>query len=1040
MKKILLSLAALVFCGGSAVAQVGSAASMARLIEEFPSPGGEFRTAPFMVWNTEVSKYQIDNMLNEYRRQGCGAVIIHPRPGLKTDYLSPEWLEMYKYTVDRGKLLGIDVWIYDENSYPSGFAGGHVYRQMPEAYNQGAGLMPTVVGVMPGDVSKYAVVVSEKGGKLTDVTAKAPKMKGKKGKFYLYEKTYYKVSPWYAGGSYVDLLADGVTGKFMEITMDGYEKTFGGDLKNNVKGIFTDEPEVVSSGGLRWTPDLFEAFRARYGYDLRDQLPALHEEVGDWKRVRHDYFALLNDMFVDRWAKSWSRYCDEKGISWTGHYWEHSWPNVTGVIDNMSMAAWQQTPGIDMLFNQFNEKDVHAQFGNIRSVKEVRSIANQLGRQRVLSETYGGAGWEATFKDMKRLADWQMVLGVNLVNQHVGHMSLDGVRKFDYPPMFTRAASWWENYHVLNDYIARICTVMSLGEQVNDILVLEPTTTAWLYNNYMGKPAEGASLEIGQKFQDLVATLEHAQVEFDLGCEHIFQTNGSVRDGKFVVGNRAYSTFVIPDGTENIEGATFDLLKSFVAQGGKLIAFGCPSRVDGVVSPEVEAFCKSNSIAGGGLNTTASKTGLPVCTPEFIESNFRNDDIRFVTVSGGDLHHHRKEFADGQVLLLTNVSLDEPTAVEVALDGKYVVRMDALDGKTYQIPYTSGDGKVAVKTTIEPAGSVLLRVSDEPLAAEKAAVLSGGMPLKEMRPLSIGRVKDNVLLIDFVDLVSGDKKYRNLYYNAAGKQIYLNAGLQDNPWNRAIQYGSDIVNMDLSAAPGFTATYKFTVGEGDVDLASMKILVERPWLYTVKVNGTPVRAGHGWLVDEDFKTMGIGSLVKPGENRIELVADHTTVDTELGAVYVLGNFDVVNRGEKWVIVPAHKYDRLADWQELGAPFYPWEMRYSKFYDVQDTGKRHWVKADRWNGSVAEVWVNDRKVGVIFSDPYTLDITPYLTKGGNHVELRVVGSMQNFIGPHHRAYDGYVGPNCWEVDSSKKASEYRLTPFGLQSDFTLYEGV
>lgn len=119
--------------------------------------------------------------------------------------------------------------------------------------------------------------------------------------------------------------------------------------------------------------------------------------------------------------------------------------------------------------------------------------------------------------------------------------------------------------------------------------------------------------------------------------------------------------------------------------------------MDGVVSPEVEAFCKSNSIAGGGLNTTASKTGLPVCTPEFIESNFRNDDIRFVTVSGGDLHHHRKEFADGQVLLLTNVSLDEPTAVEVALDGKYVVRMDALDGKTYQIPYTSGDGKVARK-------------------------------------------------------------------------------------------------------------------------------------------------------------------------------------------------------------------------------------------------------------------------------------------------------------------------------------------------------
>lgn len=70
---------------------------------------------------------------------------------------------------------------------------------MPEAYNQGAGLMPTVVGVMPGDVSKYAVVVSEKGGKLTDVTAKAPKMKDKKGKFYLYEKNLLQSFPVVCG-------------------------------------------------------------------------------------------------------------------------------------------------------------------------------------------------------------------------------------------------------------------------------------------------------------------------------------------------------------------------------------------------------------------------------------------------------------------------------------------------------------------------------------------------------------------------------------------------------------------------------------------------------------------------------------------------------------------------------------------------------------------------------------------------------------------------------------------------------------------------
>ena len=136
-------------------------------------------------------------------------------------------------------------------------------REMPEAYNQGQGLNPTVVDRMPDDVSAYFVIVAEEDGKLENVTDRAASMKGDSGKFYLYAKTQYQPSPWYAGGPYVDLLAQGVTDKFMEITMKGYEQTFGGDLKGNVKGIFTDEPEIVSPGGVRWTPDLFDVFHVR---------------------------------------------------------------------------------------------------------------------------------------------------------------------------------------------------------------------------------------------------------------------------------------------------------------------------------------------------------------------------------------------------------------------------------------------------------------------------------------------------------------------------------------------------------------------------------------------------------------------------------------------------------------------------------------------------------------------------------------------------------------------------------------------------------
>ena len=49
----------------------------------------------------------------------------------------------------KGKELGMKVWIYDENSYPSGFAGGHVPDEMPESFNQGQGLKLTKVEILP---------------------------------------------------------------------------------------------------------------------------------------------------------------------------------------------------------------------------------------------------------------------------------------------------------------------------------------------------------------------------------------------------------------------------------------------------------------------------------------------------------------------------------------------------------------------------------------------------------------------------------------------------------------------------------------------------------------------------------------------------------------------------------------------------------------------------------------------------------------------------------------------------------------------------
>ena len=68
--------------------------------------------------------------------------------------------------------------------------------------------------------------------------------KGKKGKYLLFSKTYNRKSDWYGGFSYVDLLYPGVTQKFIEVTMTGYEKYLGTEFGKTIPGTFTDEPQI----------------------------------------------------------------------------------------------------------------------------------------------------------------------------------------------------------------------------------------------------------------------------------------------------------------------------------------------------------------------------------------------------------------------------------------------------------------------------------------------------------------------------------------------------------------------------------------------------------------------------------------------------------------------------------------------------------------------------------------------------------------------------------------------------------------------------
>ena len=1005
----------------------------ATLSSQFQDPPREYTTAPFFVWNAEITKEEIDNYMISFQKSGSSQVFIHPRPGLITEYLSDKWFELFQYTVEKAKELGMDVWIYDENSYPSGFGGGHVPDEMPESINQGQGLRMTRFEILPDTCDKYYLCLKEENAAYTDITRSLSNEKGKTGKYLLFSKTYNNKSDWYGGFSYVDLLYPGVTQKFIKLTMTGYEKYAGTEFGKTIPGTFTDEPQINSPGGIRWTPDLFDVFMKKWHYDLRTQLPSLYEETGDWKKIRHNYTQTLLQLFIDRWAKPWYAYCEEKGLKFTGHYWEHEWPNMRPGGDNMAMYAWHQVPAIDLLFNQWDDSTARGQFGNVRSVKELASVANQTGRQRKLSETYGGSGWDLTFTDMKRNGDWEYVLGVNLMNQHLSHITLAGARKYDYPPTFTYHEPWWNDYKYLNDHYARLSLALSAGRQINDILILEPTTSAWMYDSYAKRNQKCA--EIGLSFQTFVTNLEKSQVEYDLGSENIIKDLGSVSKGKFVVGQSGYSKVVIPPMTENLDHNTYKLLEKFVSSGGTLIAFSQPTMVDGSLSEGLKEF----------FNKKSDKIiTIDKLTPVTISRYFGNTDLGFEGVTGGDLYHQRRMLADGQILFLVNSSLKGPVNGTVKLNGKDAFEMNTLTGEAYGYPYQLSGEKISLSYSIPPAGSLLLFIpivkqADHPIPVKPKTL----NPFQTSSAINITRNEENALMIDFCDIEVGKELTKDIHTSNAADKVYKYYGFKNgNPWNSSVQFRTNIVDRDtFSVNTGFTATYHFTV-KGKFDITKLKAVVERTNLWAVSVNGVEVKPEEGiWWLDRSFGVFNIGTMVKTGENTITLKVSPMKIHAEIEPVYIVGDFSLKPAEKGFTMEAPGPVYTIGSWKTQGLPFYSWGITYSKEFNIENAGGTWQVGLGKWNGTIAEVYVNGQPATVIAFPPYTTDVTALIKSGKNKIDVKVIGSLKNLLGPHHKnPPHGLASPGHWKnITGYPSGKDYQIYDYGLMDDFVLYKG-
>jgi hypothetical protein len=1039
----IIPLAALISCSrapsDSGVEEINE---LTELRQFFADPPAQYRAVPFWVWNEQITAVGIDFQLEEFKKAGIGGVFVHPRPGLLTEYLSDEWFAMIDHAVQKGRELGMEIWIYDENSYPSGFGGGHVPAEMPDSYRHGAGLNMEIQQVLDVVLTDTVEVILKKDSdRFTDVTAGAAGEIGKTGQYYVFRKTYPHKSWWYGGFSYVDLLYPGVTEKFLEITMKGYEGKNRQDFGKTLPGIFTDEPNLeaaLSDGAImRWTPDLWEAFQKRWGYDLRINLTSLVEETGNWMKVRHDYYELLLELFMERWSKPWFDYCEANNLTWTGHYWEHGWPYPTDGLDELACYTWHRMPGVDMLGFRLDSSGLGGQFGNDRAIRELRSAANQCGWQRTMSETYGGGGWNMPFSEQKRLADWQFALGVNCVNLCLSFYSLNGVRKFDYPLSFTYHEPWWDQYKWMADYLGRISMAMTSGEQVNHTLVLQPNTSAWMY--FSRRTPNQRIDEIGKGFKNFIYKLEQQHVEYDLGSENVLKRMGSVKGKEMVVGRRDYSLLVIPAEMDNLDGTTVDFIGKYLENGGKVLSFR--SRIpliDG--EPSSRADDLESQFASQWYIATAPDD--PIALELLTDPDFTINDL----TRNGMLYHQRRTLEEGQLVFLANTHKTDQAVASLSIPGRQVSMLDPVTGIITNYPAVRKNGQLTFTVRLEPAGSALFAISEKK-SEDPGFRLSVGKEtdLEAAGTLKVARESDNVLTIDYLDLKTPQRERQDVNFMDAAIGLFGDYGLEmGNPWQHKIQYRKNYLDLDslFEGKPGFEAAYHFIIDE-DLDPGTtdrIRAVAERPGLWTVSINGTDVTADPGgYWIDRDFAVYRVGPYLRTGRNTLMLKAPRMNILAEVMPVYLLGDF-LVKPYAKGFEISSGDICSQGSWSRAGLPFYPGKVTYSAAYGInslQDGAFK--VKLGEWNGTVAEVLVNGTSAGIIAWPPYELDVTGLLKEGENEVAVKVTGSLRNTFGPFHDNRDDWIiGPHSWIKAPAHQppGSAYFLSGYGLMEPFIL----
>lgn len=468
----------------------------------FGAPGARFSPIPFWFLNGDMDREELERQLRLMAGVGIGGVVLHARHGHTVPYLSEEWLAGIRHCVEVCATLGMTAWLYDEDNFPSGYAGG------------------ATLAAYPGGQAKHLCLVAEPREDDTIVHA------AEQGAFVM------RPTPWhpaYSADWYTDLMDLRATEAFIESTHERYAEALGDHLGTTVTAVFTDEPgfynhfHTCAPGTVVWTPDMLDQFETRRGYSLLPYLELLFVDGPEAPRTRCDFYQTVTELILERFYLPLKSWCNDRGMELVGHVnnEEYLVDHVRYNADFFSAMDGLDMPGMDVIGPA---GDWH-RLPDSMVPKLTSSAAHTRGKLRSMSETYGAAGWSLSPEEMRRIADWLAVRGVTRIVPHAFYYSIAGERYHECPPSLFFQSPHWPAIIGLIAYLTRWTWLLENTQPRASLAVYYPIEAVRAVTSPRVPPSLGGGLDeatageagrISLAMRNLTDSLFRAQVDFDV--------------------------------------------------------------------------------------------------------------------------------------------------------------------------------------------------------------------------------------------------------------------------------------------------------------------------------------------------------------------------------------------------------------------------------------------------------------------------------------------------------------------------------------------